>query len=77
MKPKQNQRVFYSVSNNINGPWSEIFDFVTENRSPFTFIAVADTDPPTEASKEISKTLSHPLLNYKLVIHAGDYVYDQ
>jgi hypothetical protein len=76
-QPKRNSRVFYALSNDVNGPWSKVLDFMTEVTGSFTFVGLADTDPPTEATSIISKNLSNSLLNYHLVVHAGDYAYDQ
>jgi hypothetical protein len=76
-QPKRNSRVFYSLSNDVNGPWTRILDFATETTGSFSFVGLADTDPPTEETNIISKNLSNSLLKYDLVLHAGDYAYDQ
>jgi phosphodiesterase/alkaline phosphatase D-like protein len=71
-----NQRIFYSLSNSFNGLWTNIFDFQSQKRDSFTFVAYGDTDTRTSMGKQIIENLKKMKNQNDMILHVGDFAYD-
>eukprot|EP01080_Neovahlkampfia_damariscottae_P003197 gene3197-5513_t len=73
---EKNKFVYYRLSNDENGPWTEIFHFKSQKEGSFKFISFGDSDTRTTNGKKIISNLNKIKYGYDLIIHAGDYAYD-
>jgi hypothetical protein len=71
-----NQRIYYALSNSFKGFWTEIFDFQSQKRDSFTFVAYGDTDTRTVMGKQIIENLKKIKNQNDLILHVGDFAYD-
>ena len=76
IQTEKKKNIFYTLSNNENGPWSKIFHFKSEKSGPFKFIAYGDSDTRTTNGKKIISDLNKIKYENDLIIHAGDFAYD-